>query len=184
MTTSLSHLGGAPRIRPAVCIRLASMSVVSLLFSLLVILAALPLLAGFGITLGSVDGSSMTPYLNPGDAILVRRADPRTVVVGDVVSYRRDGRLILHRIVDRGFQPDGTIVFYAKGDANQEGDLPIHGSDIRGRFVFAAPMLGGPVEAFTGALNRLQQPVLFGGPMLLLAFLSVVARRTGLKPAQ
>src|SRR5260370_42187200 len=45
-------------------------------------------------------GSSMLPWMRPGDISRVRRTSVENVRCGDLVLFRRDNRLFVHRILD------------------------------------------------------------------------------------
>src|SRR5260370_1791157 len=46
-------------------------------------------------------GSSMLPWMRPGDISRVRRTSVENVRCGDLVLFRRDNPLFVHRIVDK-----------------------------------------------------------------------------------
>lgn len=54
-----------------------------------------------------VTGTSMTPFLDPGDTVYLQLPD-RPPEIGDIVLFTRpDGQYVLHRIVAR--EPDGSF---------------------------------------------------------------------------
>lgn len=75
-----------------------------------------------------VEGSSMQPTLFPGDLVVYQRAGSE-FARGDVVVFRYEGGLVVHRIV--AVEPDGS--FRMRGDANESSDTaPVHRDQIRG----------------------------------------------------
>src|SRR5258708_213282 len=64
-------------------------------------------------------GSSMQPWVRPGDISVVRKATIESVRRGDLVLFRRQNRLIVHRIVDERVR-FGLREVSAKGDAHPE----------------------------------------------------------------
>lgn len=79
-----------------------------------------------------VRGSSMQPWVRPGDIALIRRAGIEEVRCGDVVLFQRDDRLFVHRLVEKR----GTLreaEFLAKGDAHPGPDGVITDQLILGR---------------------------------------------------
>lgn len=79
-----------------------------------------------------VRGSSMQPWVRPGDIALIRRTGIEEVRCGDVVLFQRDDRLFVHRLVEKR----GTLreaEFLAKGDAHPEPDGVINNELILGR---------------------------------------------------
>lgn len=74
----------------------------------------------------TVAGTSMTPFLDPGDTVFLDLPD-RPVEVGDVILFARFGRqYILHRVV--GVLPDGTLELL--GDAQVRSE-PVHPDQVR-----------------------------------------------------
>jgi signal peptidase I len=81
--------------------------------------------------------------LNVGDAVIVVKAEPDEIYVGDVIVFISDnGEPIIHRVVSK----DGDT-FTTKGDANPttigfERDIPYR--RIVGKAIAAAPFIGYP----------------------------------------
>ena len=74
-----------------------------------------------------VAGSSMVPVLWPGDLVLARSCDLSQLEPGQIVVFRQDGRLIIHRILATG---DGIIT---RGDARPCLDARLGREDLIGR---------------------------------------------------
>lgn len=67
----------------------------------------------------TVAGTSMTPFLDPGDTVFLDLPQ-RPIEVGDVILFARFGRqYILHRVV--GLRPDGALELL--GDAQIRSEL-------------------------------------------------------------
>jgi len=79
-----------------------------------------------------VRGSSMLPWVRPGDIAVIRRAGATDVRCGDVVLIHREQRLFVHRLVKKHGSLESTK-FLAKGDAHPGDDGLIHGQEILGR---------------------------------------------------
>jgi len=79
-----------------------------------------------------VTGWSMLPTVWPGDTIMIERTDRDAASAGDIVLFRRDRRLFVHRVVGR-FTEDSTIL--TCGDAMPRPDLPVADRDVLGRVV-------------------------------------------------
>jgi signal peptidase len=63
---------------------------------------------------------SMAPYLHAGDLLAVQRVSPRSVHIGDVVTFKepsRPGILLTHRVTSKSKTAFG-YQFVTKGDAN------------------------------------------------------------------
>lgn len=81
-----------------------------------------------------VRGSSMQPWVRPGDIALIRQAGIDGVRCGDVVLFQREDRLFVHRLVEkRGTLRDAE--FLAKGDAHPGPDGVVDDELILGRVI-------------------------------------------------
>lgn len=70
------------------------------------------------------DTNSMDPFLDQGsNAIEIKPKRESDLSIGDIVSYRIDGKgtPIIHRIIDTGYDQDGKF-FIMKGDNNPSVD--------------------------------------------------------------
>jgi signal peptidase I len=85
---------------------------------------------GFGEVRLMVTGSSMVPAIWPGDVIIVHSIDKMNLQVGQVILYRREGRLVAHRIT----RVHGDLLI-TQGDTLQHEDPPVRGTDIVGPVV-------------------------------------------------
>ena len=72
--------------------------------------------------------SSMSPLIRPGDELRLRPIEPGRARAGSIVAFRRDGVLIVHRLV--GASPVGLVT---QGDALPEPDGAIAPSEIVAR---------------------------------------------------
>lgn len=82
-----------------------------------------------------VEGGSMRPSLYPGDMIVYRRIGHEPVR-GDLVVFRHDGALVVHRVVRVG--RDGALTM--RGDANGSIDTsPVDADDVRGTVLIVVP---------------------------------------------
>ena len=81
----------------------------------------------FGAVRVKVHGSSMLPAIQPGDVLQVRRSGGHPSP-GAVVLFRRDGRLVAHRVL--AHTPDGHVV--TRGDALASPDAPVRADDVIG----------------------------------------------------
>lgn len=79
-----------------------------------------------------VQGSSMLPWVRPGDIAILRKGSPEEIRSGDIVMFRRYDRFFVHRIVERRTR-DGRNIFVTKGDSNPHFDGEISQSEILGR---------------------------------------------------
>jgi signal peptidase len=120
------------------------------LFSLLIILRIL----GFKHYVAA--SSSMHPEVPKYSLVYIKKAELDELKIGDIIAYRGEGSLVLHRIIDI----NGDVIT-TKGDANEAPDRPIGYSRVIGKMVFSVPFLG----------------ILFGSPypwLILLALIIIV----------
>ncbi len=68
------------------------------------------------------DTNSMDPLLDKdANGIEVKPKTPADVNVGDVIAYNYQDSVIIHRVIDKAEDSDGTY-FTAKGDNNADAD--------------------------------------------------------------
>jgi len=81
-----------------------------------------------------VHGTSMLPWVRPGDVAMIRRTDGTGVRFGDVALFRRADHVYVHRIVDkRG--PWHSEKLTSKGDAHSHSDGELEQGELLGRVV-------------------------------------------------
>jgi hypothetical protein len=77
------------------------------------------------------DTNSMDPVLDKNsNGIEVMVENPNQIQVGDIISYERNGNLIVHRVIYIGSDEEGWYCV-AKGDNNSSSDGKIRFEDIR-----------------------------------------------------
>jgi hypothetical protein len=81
-----------------------------------------------------VHGTSMQPWVRPKDIALIRKISIENVRCGDVVLFRRDAHLLVHRIVEKRGSLD-TAQIFSKGDAHPTSDGVVHERELLGRVV-------------------------------------------------
>ena len=64
---------------------------------------------------------SMTGEINKGDAIIYTRYDDQTIEEGQVIVFKKNKNMIVHRVVDIQ-NINGVTRYYTKGDANNDMD--------------------------------------------------------------
>lgn len=77
-----------------------------------------------GARVSSYDSTgSMLPVLFQGaNGLNVVPSDESEVKVGDIVSYEKEGFVVVHRVVAKGIDDDGTY-FVVKGDNSDESEI-------------------------------------------------------------
>lgn len=96
---------------------------------------------------------SMQPLYRPGDMVISQRTTPDLIEVGDVVTFQPvsgNPILITHRVIAKTVG-DAGIGFITRGDANGAADEPIAGEQVRGRVLYAVPLVGHLTRAIPDA---------------------------------
>ncbi|HET9995123.1 MAG TPA: S24 family peptidase [Candidatus Acidoferrum sp.] len=81
-----------------------------------------------------VHGTSMLPWVRPGDIALIRMVSGENVRCGDVVLFRREDHLFVHRIVEKRGSLDAAELL-SKGDAQPASDGVVGEQELLGRVV-------------------------------------------------
>ena len=82
-----------------------------------------------------VTGWSMLPAIFPGDTLVIEPASSESVGKGDIVLFRREGRLFAHRVSGKsGTASDFQIV--TQGDGMADPDPPVSSSQLLGKVSF------------------------------------------------
>jgi signal peptidase len=79
-------------------------------------------------------GTSMYPTIRDGEVITIALVGPHEVGRGDVVLYRREKRVLAHRVIGLTMR-DGHGVFHLRGDAKAGCDAPISADAVVGRVI-------------------------------------------------
>ncbi len=79
-------------------------------------------------------GASMVGTIWPGDVVVFERCKVEQVRVGQVVLYRREGRLVAHRVMEIS-RASGKTWLVTRGDALRGDDLPVRGEDVLGQAI-------------------------------------------------
>ena len=76
----------------------------------------------FGYKFLTVLTGSMSPYMEPGDMIVVKNTSETDIEVGDVITYKKSEHMtVTHRVIEK-LHKEGKVVFRTKGDANNVSD--------------------------------------------------------------
>jgi signal peptidase I len=81
-----------------------------------------------------VQGTSMLPWVRPGDIARIRKVSMDAIRCGDVVLFCRENHLFVHRIVEKGGALNAAA-FRAKGDAHPTCDGLVEQQELLGRAV-------------------------------------------------
>jgi|SRR5579884_2105232 len=90
-----------------------------------------------------VYGTSMLGSIWPGDEVVFEICEPADVALGDVLLYRRDDRLVVHRVIQISSLGE-ALEFRTRGDNQRGCDLPVSAEDLLGRAVLVRHANGAP----------------------------------------
>ncbi len=117
----------------------------------------------FGIGVSVVLTGSMEPRLSANDLVIIQKSD--TYEVNDIVVFKENSSLIIHKIIE--INGDEIIT---KGDANNIPDKPIGLDDIKGKLIFDVPNVG-------VAVNFLKKPAVVISVLALIVMLAELSFR-------
>ncbi|MBQ7385264.1 MAG: signal peptidase I [Ruminococcus sp.] len=109
----------------------------------------------FGYRLIRVSSESMEPALDVGEVVIVSKAEPETLVKGDVICYRAEkgylkGKLITHQISKDPYVEDGVYYFTTRSIKPEAVDDPeISEDQIIGKVTHKIPYIGTIYDFFT-----------------------------------
>ncbi len=128
---------------------------------------------GTDVPLAIVEGNSMIPTFYDGDIIFVVGVKPSDLQVGDVVIYRANDKLIVHRVIDIIIY-NGKYFFKTKGDNNLVPDPGLVPEDrVVGRVV-------GVLLPRVGAVFKLIMPYKY----VIVSLLIILAIAIALWPSK
>lgn len=112
-----------------------------------------------GFTPLSVASDSMSPTFRAGDLIFIRKCEPASLKVGDIITFHaiinNEYALNTHRIAEIQEQ-NGARCYTTKGDNNAIADTHIiSDGDIVGRYVGKLPGFGKIVDFLSGSMGFL-----------------------------
>jgi signal peptidase I len=81
-----------------------------------------------------VQGTSMLPWVRPKDIALIRQTAIENVRCGDIVLFRRENHLFVHRIVKKQGSLEAAQLL-SKGDAHPTHDGIVEEQELLGRVV-------------------------------------------------
>lgn len=114
---------------------------------------------------------SMDPAIKEGEVILIKKVDPTTIQVGDIITYQSTqgmlaGQNITHRVT--AISNQGQLLFTTKGDANSAQDNEaVTVEKIKGVYQQKMPF----VQFFVTAISN---PIVFGLIVVLPIFIILI----------
>jgi len=132
------------------------------------------------LTVHMVQGSSMAPTINSGEAVVLKDVDTKDIVVGQVIVFRdwdAKDQFVVHRVVQ--IEDDGyTRLFTTKGDNNPGVDpVKTPSGGVVGAVLVHMPVVGPFLQYLStirGFASIVMVPILGG---LLLVGIQATAER-------
>ena len=101
----------------------------------------------FGIYAFNIVSESMEPELNKNDVVVVRKCDPSTLEIGDIITFKQEEKTISHRIKEIIKYDKNNIKYITKGDSNPIVDPDVvEIGQIYGKVWFKVNKIGNLVE--------------------------------------
>ena len=105
----------------------------------------LPIILSTTVPIGYVASGSMEPTYKVGDLIVIRGIRPENIEIGDVIVFRYNGKLIMHRVILKRYDGE-SYWFLTRGDnplnAPVDPWLWIREDKIVGVVIARIPLLG------------------------------------------
>lgn len=121
-----------------------------LLFTAIVILVS----GIFKYKMIAIGSNSMKPVYSRGDAIIYEKVSSEVIELGDILVYKKEGKIITHRVIKK-WSSNNKYYFNTKGDNNEVDDnLDISSSDVLGRVVFKTKYIGYPTVLINEFFER------------------------------
>lgn len=116
------------------------------MYILVMIVLVLFMTGGFTYKPQAIMSNSMHPVFDRGAMVVVQKANPLEIQVGDIVQYQAPDRSTTHRVISIDYETDGsgTRVFITKGDNSPSADMPVHAKQIIGIVRAQIPYVGYP----------------------------------------
>jgi len=96
-------------------------------------------------------GRSMLPCIADGDILHVQPVHPSRIRVGDIVMFKAGHEFKAHRVIGKC----GSI-FFTRGDAARDYDLPVRSEEIVGRVIATECPSSSRVTTFHGWREHLR----------------------------
>lgn len=82
-----------------------------------------------------VYGASMLPWVRPGDIVMIRKSNTESLRCGQLVLFRRNNSLFVHRVVNKAGALEAAQ-FFVKGDAHPTSDGLMEQGELLGRVMW------------------------------------------------
>ncbi len=122
----------------------------------IVLVVMICLISGFfTYSLMGVGSDSMSPKINRGDAVIIKKVTDKTVIKkGDIIAFQKDKKVIVHRVQSVS-KSKGKETFITKGDANNavDGNV-VKRKQLKGVIKFKIPFIAYPTLWFNDLISR------------------------------
>lgn len=99
----------------------------------------------FKYTMISIGSGSMTPEICKGDVVIYQKIENTLPLLGEILVFKKENKVVVHRIIDVIPVNEKENIYYTKGDANESEDgYPIEMKDILGIAKYRFKYIGMP----------------------------------------
>ena len=96
----------------------------------------------------------MYPAIRPGNIIHIRAiSEPEKVDVGDIIAWKRESDIVVHRLVHR-YRHEDACHYITRGDSAISSDKPVSFDDVAGKVVLIENRKGSKVPV---AVNLIRE---------------------------
>ena len=93
----------------------------------------------------AIGSGSMTGVINKGDVVVFKQLGKYMPQENDILVFKKENKLIVHRVIEIIEVNDDEYVYYTKGDANPTPDgYPLERKDLVGLVKLRIPVIGIP----------------------------------------
>ena len=99
-------------------------------------------------TIVAIGSNSMVPIYERGDAVIYKKTKAKDVKIGEIIAFKKDGRIITHRVINKK-KNEADYTFITKGDANNAPDSSrVEEKELLGVVKYRIKYLGYPTLWF------------------------------------
>lgn len=104
--------------------RKSKLSIVNIILITFIVIFISLLSGVFTYSLLGVGSNSMSPKIDKGDAVIIKKVKNSEIKMGNVIAYEnsKNGKIIIHRLVEIEEDDNGKVQYVTKGDANKNVD--------------------------------------------------------------
>ena len=97
----------------------------------------------FGIKRFTIISGSMEPNISVNDLVIIKKVEKSEIKKGDIISFKINGEIITHRVINIETDTNGEILYTTQGDANNIQDYnKITFENIEGKYIGKIPKVG------------------------------------------